>query len=85
MATITITSRVSDDRRVLQSGRRLGDYFARLSDRRVREAVEGAREELSIPAPEPTYPIQWDSERQRRAFFATDGFGRGIPTERTGA
>lgn len=31
-----------------------------------------------------TYPIQWDSEKQRRAFFATDGFGKGIPYVRTG-
>lgn len=30
------------------------------------------------------YPLEWASERQRRAFFATDGFGRGIPYERTG-
>ena len=32
----------------------------------------------------PKYPIAWQSERQRRAFFATNGFGRGIPTRRTG-
>lgn len=25
----------------------------------------------------------WNSEKQRRAFFATNGFGRGIPTRRT--
>jgi hypothetical protein len=31
------------------------------------------------------YPIRWKSERQRRAFFATNGFGKGIPYERTGA
>jgi hypothetical protein len=31
------------------------------------------------------YPIEWESEKQRRAFFATDGFGRGIGTPRTGA
>lgn len=30
------------------------------------------------------YPIEWSSERQRRAFFATDGFGSGIPYQRTG-
>ena len=30
------------------------------------------------------YPIEWKTDRQRRAFFATDGFGRGIPTKRTG-
>ena len=29
-----------------------------------------------------TYPVQWDSERQKRAFFATDGFGHGIPYRR---
>ena len=32
-----------------------------------------------------TYPVQWDSEKQRRAFFATNGFGGGIPHVRTGA
>ena len=31
----------------------------------------------------PHYPIRWTSERQRRAFFASNGFGRGIPTQRT--
>jgi hypothetical protein len=28
------------------------------------------------------YPIKWKSEKQRRAFFATNGFGKGIPTRR---
>ncbi|MFH0938248.1 MAG: hypothetical protein V1899_03070 [Planctomycetota bacterium] len=31
------------------------------------------------------YPVNWDSERQRRAYFASDGFGAGIPYRRTGA
>lgn len=31
------------------------------------------------------YPIHWKSAKQRRAFFATNGFGRGIPTPRTHA
>jgi hypothetical protein len=39
---------------------------------------------LSVTPGQVHYPIQWKSERQRRAFFATDGFGRGIPTKRTG-
>ena len=30
------------------------------------------------------YPIEWISERQRKAFFATNGFGGGIPYRRTG-
>jgi len=29
-------------------------------------------------------PIEWTSEKQRKAFFATDGFGAGIPYKRTG-
>jgi hypothetical protein len=29
------------------------------------------------------YPIEWTSDKQRKAFFATDGFGGGIPTKRT--
>ena len=28
-------------------------------------------------------PYQWQTEKQRRAFFATNGCGRGIPTVRT--
>lgn len=31
------------------------------------------------------YRIDWTTLRQMRAFFATRGFGRGIPTKRTGA
>ena len=31
------------------------------------------------------YPIQWTSEKQRKAFFASNGFGRGIGTPRSGA
>ena len=31
------------------------------------------------------YPIAWTTPKQKRAFFATKGFGRGIPTQRTGA
>lgn len=29
-------------------------------------------------------PYQWTSEKQRRAYFAMDGFGSGIPYQRTG-
>ncbi len=28
-------------------------------------------------------PYQWDSDKQRRAYFATNGFGGGIPYQRT--
>lgn len=31
-----------------------------------------------------THPVQWDSVRQRKAFFASNGFGGGIPYRRRG-
>lgn len=39
---------------------------------------------LRQPAGPVVYPIEWASDKQRRAFFATDGFGHGIPYVRTG-
>jgi hypothetical protein len=39
---------------------------------------------LKVEPKKPTYPLRWKSERQRRAFFATDGFGGGIPSTRSG-
>ena len=30
------------------------------------------------------YPIEWTSDKQRMAFFATNGFGGGIPYRRSG-
>ena len=41
-------------------------------------------DELSSTPPPAKKPIEWQSEKQRKAFFATDGFGKGIPTKRTG-
>lgn len=51
----------------------------------MRRVGEQAKAELRVQPGRPKYPIQWQSERQRRAFFASKGFGRGIPTRRTGA
>jgi len=31
----------------------------------------------------PGNPFKWTSDKQRRGFFASDGFGQGIPTTRT--
>lgn len=39
---------------------------------------------LKVTTPKPSYPLRWTSEKQRRAFFATGGFGNGIPYQRTG-
>lgn len=43
------------------------------------------RQKLSVEPGSVKYPIQWTSPKQKRAFFATDGFGRGIGAPRTHA
>jgi hypothetical protein len=70
--------------------RRVKANIQRFPDR-LRNALRGplgraanvALKQLTrIPGP-PRYPLRWSSDRQRRAFFATDGFGGGIPTRRS--
>ena len=39
---------------------------------------------LKQPGSPISYPVHWDSDKQRVAFFASGGFGRGIPTVRSG-
>jgi hypothetical protein len=39
---------------------------------------------LKVEPKKPSYPLRWKSDRQRRAFFATNGFGGGIPYQRSG-
>lgn len=56
-----------------------------VSKQRFYEAMQLIRKRLQVPGKRVTYPIDWDTLRQMRAFFASDGFGGGIPHIRTGA
>ena len=47
------------------------------------QVATNVKERMSEEGKPVRYPVQWDSERQRRAFFATGGFGIGIPYRRT--
>jgi len=58
---------------LLMAGRRS------LSDASIEVVQIMRRSGLSVK-----YPVKWDSEKQRRAFFATKGFGKGIPYKRDG-
>lgn len=51
----------------------------------IYRTMQRVQKRLRKPGKKPTYPIPWDSPKQKDAFFATDGFGHGIPTQRTGA
>jgi len=52
---------------------------------KLRNVLDRIRVKMRGLGKKSTRPVKWDSDKQRRAFFATDGFGRGIPTRRTGA
>ena len=62
---------------------RLRKKIPLVSRQRLYDAAVQIRKTMKEPGKGPVYPIQWDTERQRKAFFATDGFGRGIPTRRS--
>lgn len=55
--------------------------YNRASSRLRSRLLEQLRQQPGAPQ----YPLRWMSERQRRAYFATNGFGHGIPYQRTGA
>ena len=72
------------------------DRLLRLAEHYPEEVQEAAYDALvddgdAIPQalaqnPPPfTGKRDWQSERQRRAYFATNGFGKGIPYQRQGA
>jgi hypothetical protein len=63
---------------------RLRKKIPLVSRQRLFDAAVAIRKKMKEPGRPPVYPIQWDTVRQRKAFFASDGFGRGIPTRRTG-
>lgn len=60
------------------------DIAHEISQRLVSTYGSKFRYELATYPGPVKYPIQWKSEKQRKAFFATDGFGSGIPYRRTG-
>jgi hypothetical protein len=49
----------------------------------IHVVAEKIRKDMGIPGSPPTYPIKWDSPKQQQAFFASNGFGGGIPTKRS--
>ena len=84
--TATVQSSTKNLERVRDLTRRAGDVVRETIEPRVAPRLTRVAQEIIGRDPGPVkYPIQWTSDKQRRAFFATDGFGRGIPTRRTGA
>ena len=64
----------------------LQDFSAevpKVGRRQIYNTLIRIQRRMSKSGKRPTYPIKWDSDKQRKAFFASDGFGRGIPSVRT--
>lgn len=82
-ATIRIDRKTLDDIQtaIKDAPANLKPAFEKNSQR-IRAQIET---EMRKPAGPPQYPIRWASVKQRKAFFASNGFGKGIPTKRSGA
>lgn len=66
--------------------KKLQRLYPELADKGVERANEYILDVVRRYA-RPAYPNEpffWSSEKQRRAYFASDGFGHGIPYSRTG-
>jgi hypothetical protein len=79
----TLSIQVKGAALVRQGLQNLSAEIPKVGAERIYARMVRAQAQLKTPGKRIRYPVNWDSERQRRAFFATDGFGRGIPTRRT--
>lgn len=60
------------------------EHYKRAGKKTLAEVSEAIRRRMSEEGKPSTSPVKWDSPKQRRAYFATDGFGHGIPYVRKG-
>jgi hypothetical protein len=56
----------------------------RAGNKSLGEVAENIRRRMSEEGKPIRYPVKWDSARQRKAYFASNGFGHGIPFRRKG-
>lgn len=80
---------VTVDTDVLEAIREAAQDAPRRMNKAYKRKIKRLRQQLldelrEYPGPVKR-PFRWKSERQRRAYFATDGFGWGIPYVRTDA
>lgn len=57
----------------------------KIGQHRIYYALGRAMHRLKKPGKKPKRPVPWVSIRQRQAFFASNGFGGGIPHRRRGS
>jgi hypothetical protein len=82
---VELSIQLKNATRVRQGLENLKKEIPDIGAQRIYNAMLKAQTALKKPGKRVRYPIWWESEKQRRAFFATNGFGKGIPYRRTGA
>lgn len=83
MPEISVTT--NDSAKLVRRGlQNLDKKIPEVGRLQIYRVFQHIKSRMGKEGPRPSYPINWDSERQRKAFFASDGFGRGIPARRTG-
>lgn len=78
-----LTVRLKNGRLVRQGLQNLAAEVSLVGQGPIYKAMQRARKRLAAYPPSPRR-VHWDSEKQRRAYFASNGFGGGIPYTRTG-
>jgi hypothetical protein len=68
---------------VIQTLERLRGGFPKIGIDRLFGAAQNLVERMQKPGSKPPPHIDWDTIRQRTAFFASKGFGGGVPHVRT--
>ncbi len=69
-----VTVKVTGGKQVYQSLVKLGESVDQIVNADIEKQMKAAQKELQKPGKPIAYPVQWDSEKQRRAYFARDGF-----------
>ena len=81
MPILKVTSNAKLVRRKLEN---LKAEVPKVGSHRIYEALARAMKRLKKPGKKPKRPIPWVSLIQMQAFFASEGFGGGIPHKRRG-
>lgn len=69
---------------VAQSYQDLTDEIPKVGRLQLYRTMQRIQKRMRRPGKKSTRPVRWASKKQRMAYFASEGFGRGIPTVRTG-
>lgn len=79
-----LTIGVSPNAQLVRKGlQNLSDEIPKIGRLQFYQTAMAIRRGMQVQGQTPTHPINWVSIKQRQAFFASEGFGGGIPHVRS--